>query len=312
MDLYNLPNDDGKAYRKRQFMSLLKNPEKGYIDGATDYCLLVAFARNYGLRDDERFWLAYLYGLSYSQTTAIRTFLEFPNLSRVKLRQLEKFWESNKETLYFNHDRKYVKNNNAFVPAIKNIQELTQGMSPLYYWDDLTQEGFRPMYRAVKRDWYYFGPMGLYLFFDALWGLLPQWYVDPDKLDWKSCGKTVPEGMAHFLYLDEVVDSKEYPLNRFDKMVELIQQRSEQPLVIIESTLCAFRKLFKGTRYVGYYADRMLLECKQYGKPLLDKGVDLWKYREQTIPKEMLGELNGWDGIREDRLRLWLEKGVLR
>lgn len=311
MDLYNLPNDDSKAYRKRQFMSLLKNPEKGYIDGATDYCLLPAFAKEYCLSPSQRFWLAYLYGLTYSQTTALRFFLEFPEMSQVTLPRLEEFWEVHKDTLYFNHDRRYVKNNDAVIPAIMNIKRVT-GNRPIAYWDACIENGFKPMYRDLKRDWYYFGPMGLYLFFDALWGLLPKWYVDPDRLDWKSCGKTVPEGMAHFLYLDEAVNSKEYPLDRFDKTVELIQQRSEQPLIIIESTLCAFRKFFKGTRYVGYYADRMLLECEQYGKPLLDKGVDLWKYREQTIPKELLGELNGWDGIREDRLRLWLEKGVLR
>lgn len=311
MDLYNLPNDDSKAYRKRQFMSLLKNPEKGYIDGATDYCLLVAFANDHDLDRDERFLLAYLYGLSYSQTTAIRTLMEFWDLEGVKAAQLERFWKFNKSSLYFNPDRKYVKNNDAFVPALMNIKNLA-GYDSTDYWENLIEGGFQLLYRRIKKDWFYFGPMGIYLFLDALYGLIPDWYVDPDKLDWKSCGKTVPEGMAHFLYLDEAVDSKEYPLDRFDKTVELIQQRSEQPLVIIESTLCAFRKFFKGTRYVGYYADRMLLECKQYGKPLLDEGVDLWKYREQTIPKEMLGELNGWDGIREDRLRMWLEKGVLR
>lgn len=310
MDLYNIPSDDGKTYRKKQFMHLLKNPELGYIDGATDYCLLPVFAEEEGLTDDQRFWLAYLYGLTYSQTTAIRTLLEFPDLPSVNLARLNSFWKHNKGSLYFNPDRKYVKNNDKFVPAIKNMKELA-GKYPLAYWEDLTQKGFRPMYRSVKRDWFYFGPMGVYLFLDALWGLLPQWYVDPDSLDWKSCGKTVPEGMCHLLYLDELVDGKEYPLDRFDKRVRWICEKTNQPMVVVESTLCAFRKLFKGTRYFGYYADRMLVECTQTNKVLWDLGVDIFDYRSKAIPKRLLGEYGGWQGIRKDRVGLWLKEGVL-
>ena len=310
MDLYNLPTDDGKTYRKKQFLSLLKNPRLGYIDGATDYCLLPVFAEDYGLADDQRFWLAYLYGLSYSQTTAIRVFLSFPELGSVDSKQLQKFWDRNKTSLYFNPDRKYVKNNDKFVPAIESMKKLTEG-NPLGYWDELTQSGFATAYRSIKKEWFYFGPMGIYLFLDALWGLLPQWYVDPDSIDWKSCGKTVPEGMCHLLYLDELVDDKEYPIDRFNRSVNWLCKKTGQPVVVVESTLCAFRKLFKGTRYIGYYADRMLVECAQANKSLWDLGVDIFDYRSRAIPKELLGECNGWQGIRKDRMSLWLKEGVL-
>lgn len=310
MDLYKLPKDEGKTYRQKQFVSLLRNPELGYIDGATDYCLLPVFADEEQLNPDQRFWLAYLYGLSYSQTTAIRTFLEFPDLPSVNIPRLNVFWKHNKNSLYFNPDRKYVKNNDKFVPAIKNMKELT-GNCPVDYWEELTQDGFQPMYRAAKRDWFYFGPMGLYLFFDALWGLLPQQYVDPDQIDWRNCGKTVPEGMCHLLYWDELIGDKIYPIDQFNKAVRWICRNTDQPVVLIESTLCAFRKLFKGTRYIGYYADRMMLECEQADEALWDLGVDIWGYREKAIPKRLLGELNGWHGIRKDRMGLWLKEGVL-
>lgn len=310
MDLYNLPLDDGKTYRKKQFLSLLKSPKLGYIDGATDYCLLPVFAEDHELTDSQRFWLAYLYGLSYSQTTAIRVFLRFPELGSLNSTQLQKFWDRNKASLYFNPDRKYVKNNDKFVPAIESMKELTAG-SPLEYWDELTRPGFATAYKSIKKEWFYFGPMGIYLFLDALWGLLPQWYIDPDFIDWKSCGKTVPEGMCHLLYLDELVDDKEYPIDRFNREVNWLCKKTGQPVVVVESTLCAFRKLFKGTRYIGYYADRMLVECTQVNKSLWDLGVDIFDYRSRAIPKELLGECNGWQGIRKDRMGLWLKEGVL-
>ena len=310
MDLYSLPNDDGKTYRRKKFLSLLKNPERGYIDGATDYCLLVAFADDHDLDRDERFLLAYLYGLSYSQTTAIRTYMEFWDLEGVKAAQLERFWKLNKNSLYFNPDRKYVKNNDAFVPALLNIKNLA-GYDPTDYWENLLEGGFSLLYKRIKKDWFYFGPMGIYLFLDALYGLIPDWYVDPDQIDWRHCGQTVPEGMAHLLYQDDLVESGSYPLEVFNSIVKKIQRKTDQPVVLIESTLCAFRKLFKGTRYVGYYADRMLLECQQTDSYLRDLGVDIWSYRAQVIPQKYLGEVNGWSGIREDRMKLWLKKGVL-
>lgn len=310
MDIYKIPRDDGKVYRKEQFLSLLRDPEMGYIDGATDYCLLPIFAKDKQLTPDQRFWLAYLYGLTYSQTTAIKVFLRFPDLGRVRIPKLESFWGKSKETLYFNPDRKYVKNNDALIPAIKSMKGLTEG-DPLAYWDGLCEEGFAPAYRAMKRDWFYFGPMGIYLFLDALYGLLPDHYVDPDTIDWKACGKTVPEGVCHLLYLDELVGSAKYPIDRFNKTITWLQEDTKQPVVLIESALCAFRKLFKGSRYVGYYADRMLVECTQANKELWDLGVDIFDYRSRAIPEKFLGEENGWQGIRKERMGLWLEKGVL-
>lgn len=311
MDLYNLPTDNGKTYRKEQFISLLKDPPLGYVDGATDYCLLPVFAEEEQLTTDQRFWLAYLYGLTYSQTAAIRTFIRFPDLKHTPIPQLSNFWKDSKSSLYFNPDRKYVKNNDAFVPAIRAMKELTEG-NPVAYWEDLSQNGFNSLYKSIKKDWFYFGPMGIYLFLDALWGLLPGQYVDPEAIDWKSCGKTVPEGMCHLLYLDDLVGDKQYPLDRFNKAVRYICRKTGQPVVIVESTLCAFRKLFKGTRYVGYYADRMLEECTQANKDLWGLGVDIFDYRSKAIPRELLGELNGWSGIRKDRMRIWLERGVFQ
>lgn len=311
MDLYNLPTDNGKTYRKEQFISLLKDPPLGYVDGATDYCLLPVFAEEEQLTPDQRFWLAYLYGLTYSQTTAIRTFIRFPDLKHTPIPQLSNFWKDSKSSLYFNPDRKYVKNNDAFVPAIRAMKELTDG-NPVAYWEDLSQNGFNSLYKSIKKGWFYFGPMGIYLFLDALWGLLPDHYVDPEAIDWKSCGKTVPEGMCHLLYLDDLVGDKQYPLDRFNKAVRYICRKTGQPVVIVESTLCAFRKLFKGTRYVGYYADRMLEECTQANKDLWGLGVDIFDYRSKAIPRELLGELNGWSGIRKDRMRIWLERGVFQ
>lgn len=317
MDLYNIPNDDGKKYRKRVFLDMLK-PEKGYIDGATDYCMLVPFSKQFQLDSEERLWLSFLYGLTYSQTSAMRLFIEFPDLGSINLKTLNKFWSSEKPTLYFSKDKLRIKNNDQFIPSVldmKNKLIVSESSFEQLYAEHDT---FEKLYRWIIKDWKFFGPHGAYLFFDSVYGLLPKLYKDPKNLDWKNCGKTVAQGMSHLLYLDELsnVAVREHDLNKYNKIVDKLQDRSNQPKVIIESTLCAFRKLFKGTRYSGYYADRMLEEISESLKnaPTFwrENKIDLYEYRAQSIPDCFRGEIQGWYGIRQERMRHWLDKGLLR
>lgn len=310
MDLYHIPGDTGKPFRRKVVQSLLKG---SYVDGATDYCMLVPYAHKERLSKEERVWLAYLYGLTYSCTTAIRMFEVLPSTDSINMKLLKGFWRAEKDTLWFNPDKKYIKNNDQVIPAIKSIKDqvLSQYPSLMHWVRDYSRDGFQSLYKGIQRNWDFFGPMGAYLFFDALYGLCPDLYVDPDKLDWRGSGKTVVEGMAHMLYMDELIESREFPLDRFNRIVDKLQDSSGKPKVLIESTLCAFRKYFKGTRYVGYYADRMLEEC-HFVDSL--KGVntpDVWALREQSVPKEFRGEDNGWPGVRKDKLKGWLERGEL-
>jgi hypothetical protein len=235
-------------------------------------------------------------------------FKAFPSLKKVGKAELLEYWRNNKESLWFNPDKKHLKNNDQVVPAIASFIKNTQ-KDPVNYLKRFSTGD--EIYREIKNNWKYFGPHGAYLFFDALYGLAPDYYKDPSHIDWKSCGKTVGEGMAHFCYEDEVIDSKEYDYERYNKLVDKMREKSGQPIIIIESTLCAFRKFFKRTRYVGYYADRMLEECKAT-EEYLPKGVDIWDLRKRSVPEEYLGEVNGWDGIRKELCNLWLEEGRLK
>lgn len=307
MDNYNIPHDDGKNFRKKAFMSLLMNPEMGFIDGATDYCMLIPFADKKKLNDTQRIWLAFLYGLSYSETTAIRMFMEFPELKKVGKAELLEYWRNNKESLWFNPDKKHLKNNDQVVPAIASFIKNTK-KDPVSYLKTFSTGD--EVYREIKNKWKYFGPHGAYLFFDALYGLAPDYYKDPSHIDWKNCGRTVSEGMAHFCYEDDLIETHEFDLDKYNKLVDKMREKSGQPIVIIESTLCAFRKFFKKTRYVGYYADRMLEECLAT-EEYMPKGVDIWELREKSVPEKYRGEMNDWNGIRKELCNLWLNEGRL-
>lgn len=308
---FGIPNDSLKLRRKIFAQMITPDLDTGYIDGATDYCLLLPFAEDHSLSTEERLWLAFLYGMSYSCTTAIRIHSEFPRLKGISPNRLKKFWAEHKEELWFQPDKRYLKNNNQVIPAIKSIHKLTKCFGSLEnYMLPLLNQGFDATYKDILKRWDFFGPMGAYLFFDALYGLCPELYSDPTSLDWKNCGKTVPEGMAHLLGLDEqALRQTSFDFDRFNKNVDMLSQRFNQPKIVIESTLCAFRKLFKGSRYVGYYADRQLEECLATADLL--ESVDIWDYRARTIPEHFRGETNGWSGIRKQKCKDFLKHGAI-
>lgn len=308
---FGIPNDS-IMLRRKTFKKLINPQDTSYVDGAMDYDLLIPFADEYSANTETRLWMAYLYGLSYSCTTVMRIVTEFPDLQAVKPKKIKKFWEDYKNELWFQPDKRYLKNNNQVIPAIKSLYQVSQkGFSE--YFIPVINQGFDIAYKEILKNWDFFGPMGAYLFFDALYGLLPDMYSDPDALDWKNCGKTVPEGMAILLGLDEqAVHEEPYDIPLYNKTVNTLSSKYNQPKIVIESTLCAFRKLFKGTRYFGYYADRQLCECSATAK-LLRKhcGVDIWKYRGIVCPEYLRGEIGGWKGIRKDRCKIFLNTGSL-
>lgn len=309
---FGIPNDSIKLRRSIFTQMITPDPDTGYIDGATDYCLLLPFAEDYNLDTEERLWLAFLYGMSYSCTTAIRIYSEFPRLKEVSPKKLKKFWFEHKEELWFQPDKRYLKNNDQVIPAIKSIHKLAKFFGSLEdYMLPLLDQGFDAAYKDILKRWDFFGPMGAYLFFDALHGLCPELYSDPTNLDWKNCGKTVPEGMAHLLGLDDqALRETPFDFDRFNKNVDMLSQRFDQPKIVVESTLCAFRKLFKGSRYVGYYADRQLEECLATADLL--EPVDIWDYRARAIPEHLRGEAHDWSGIRKRKCKDFLKYGEIR
>lgn len=261
-----------------------------YVDGAMDYCLLPRYAKLFNLNTEQRLWLAYLYGLSYSCSTAIRIQHAFPTLAEVTPKALKEFWRENRETLYFNRDRRYLKNNNQVIPAIKCLKKLTHGSIETYL-----PLGFQNLYKEIVKNWDFFGQMGAFLFFDALYGLCPELYRDAETLKWCDCSKPVRECAA--IIAECEVSRQNYSV--FDEIVAALKKDTAKPIIFIESTLCAYYKMLKGTRYLGFYADRLLEEVTEYQR-YMPKGVNLWDYRQQAIPVQLRGEYNHrWTGIRK-------------
>lgn len=259
---------------------------------------------------EDRLWLGALYSVCYSVTSAIQLFLTFPTVkSASNIQVLEDWWKVEKSNLYFNPDRRYLKSNNQVVTSIYSITQAAKNGMVEYVLPKL-KISQKELYKSILKEWKYFGPHATFLFFDTILEFLPDYYIDVENIDWKNCGQTVVEGMAFLLGEEELIETKKYDLDKYNTIVDGLCEYYGEYKTVIETTLCAYRKYFKATRYYGYYADRFLIETLQVSDLMKDKfNVDIWEMRKNYCPEELLGEVGGWNKIRSNKLKDFLNTG---
>ena len=310
----NIPNDAGGTWRWDKLVELYRLEAK-IQDDPSPSKVLALWADENLLTPADKIWLSYLYGLTYSTTTAILIFRHFPKLGFVEVDDLESFWRENKQRLYFNRDRRYIKNNDQFVKAIIGLQNLEHSNRGLRY--HLTTRTDEQIYQRIVKNWPYFGRHAAFLFFDAYSKMFGECTLSSIS-NWNEA-HTIAEGLALATYDDELYQrAKSKHLTPgdakiLDALVVKIEQDCGANFTDIESTICAYAKLFKGTRYLGYYIDRFQEELKHAREndyPEEDMLL-LWKLRSEVSPPTFLGEYMSWSGIRKDRCKLWLKEGRL-
>lgn len=309
----NIPNDTGGTWRWDKLVELYRLEDQ-IQDDPSPSKVLALWASAHLLVTEQKAWLAYLYGLTYSTTAAILIFRKFPRLEAVKSRiVLKHFWENNKQRMYFNRDRRYIKNNDQFVDAIVGLRKF-EGKKLYQNIHDLTDE---ELYRRIVKNWPYFGRHAAFLFFDAFSKMLREGECSLSSISNWNEARTIAEGLALATYDDEMYQRAKgkcltpEDAKKLNSLVAKIEQDCDANFTDIESTICAYSKLFKGTRYLGYYVDRFqeeLIHARKNGYPQEDMLL-LWKLRSKVTPLEYLGEYGGWVGIRKERCKLWLKEG---
>lgn len=316
--LFNIPGDTGGTWRWNSLVELYQLEE--YIqDDPSPSRVLALWAKKNSLTKEDMAWLSYLYGLTYSTTTAILIFREFPSLGGIRSRnELSRFWKENKHRLYFNRDRRYIKSNDQFTDAIVGLRTYEGSMGLYNNLRNLTDE---EIYHRIVKNWPYFGRHAAFLFFDAYSKMLRNGECSLSSIfNWNEA-RTIAEGLALATYDDELyvkAKSKEKftqeDIKKLNTLVKRLELDCGANFTDIESTICAYSKLFKGTRYLGYYIDRFQEELDQAihvnDYPLEDM-LCLYRLRKRITLSKYLGECSGWSGIRKERCKLWLQEGRL-
>lgn len=290
-----------------------------YGDGDCNGQTLKAYAEINALDMQQRFELAYFYSIAYCCVSAV---FMFESREAIK-RSPKTYSEWARNTLIFESDRKWVRQENRLDLMLK---EYAAGKSWNAFSDAVVVDWLIDTSKALKyvQGWYYFSRYSAYLFIETVCDLTGIKVSKPQGLAYGGDRNTFVGGLLRYYRLDQTVQNlrrgSKLPVDdaTIEQMVKQLQQdvknaNGDDNWFKLETSLCAYDKMFKGTRYNGYYADRMLQETVQLSKQPGLKGAceQIMAARSVAIKKAFRGEDNGWAGIRKQLKKYYKEHGEI-
>lgn len=283
-------------------------------DGECNGVVLKAWADNHKLNKKDRTDLCYFFGITYCVESAIVLYY-----NREAIIQNPEAWANdNKSKIIFQSDRKYIKMKNSFqvclLSWIKNRAEI-QKLS------DVTEIDLNKWISSVE-TYPLFGRFSAYLYLETAAWLLDIPVINAE-MDWEN-GATATSGLLNLYGYDKA--AMEYdrtrklqePFNHeyMEKLVKPVLKaiaaaNGDNNITKVETSLCAYRKFFKGTRYNGFYLDRMLEEIIAMKNDYPTISSELLAIRCNSYSAEYLGEISGWTGIRKDMKKKYRETGII-
>lgn len=281
-------------------------------DGDCNGQVLREYARAERLGLQDCFDLAYFYATTYCCVSAVFLFQ-----NRREIRQdCIGFAREHKKDLIFQSDRKYVKMLDNFEKMLKYWRANLQTSADHFRAAVATQNpGVINTAKAIEKveSWYFFKRFSAYLFVETYCDILSLKATRVSGLEYEGDSMTFAGGACYVFGKDieaqYIQKNHKLPFSTglFEEMIHSIQQQvlkagGDDSLVKLETSLCAYEKFFKGTRYNGFYADRMLAEIESMkSNPKFAAACDaVLSARARAINEIYLGERHGWHGIRKE------------
>lgn len=198
-------------------------------DAGVEERMIASICRSCGLEGFEAFRLIYFYTMTYHIPSALD--MLFNGERRI-------------DKLKFRTDRRYVRCNGAF-PRL--LEGLTADKYVALKMARTTEEAYNEV-----RKWYFFGRYAAYLFLEVWCNVFRPGWLDNLKPGWEP-GENYTRG-AEIL-------ARSKDRNELDKLLDRAKKDTGDNVFAIETSLCAVAKFEKGTRYDGYYTERMLSDA---------------------------------------------------
>lgn len=300
--------------RKAEFINYHKHG-----DGDCNGQVLRKYAEQNGLSEKDKFDLAYFYATTYCCASAVYMMEHRDDI----MLDTKVFAEKCKRLLIFQSDRKYVRMLDNLYKMLVNWRDfLSRGSES--FRNGIVDRGVVNTRAAIKiiEKWYFFSRFSAYLFIETYCDINGYAATREKGLDYEGDSMTFAGGLFYVFNMDAealyVQKHHKLPIDvgTFEFLIAELQNAvsaagGDENLTKLETSLCAYEKFFKGTRYNGYYADRQLQELKMmHGTPELRSACEaVYLARKVAIPLKYRGEDNGWDGIRPELKKYYRETG---
>jgi len=298
-----------KAERMGEFIEYHKNG-----DGECNNVVLLAWANQNGLTLQDRYDLAVLFSITYCVESALILFKEQRENGALTEGQLKDI----KPRILFQSDRKYMRMKDNFercyIDYARHHKDVTSLLKSSLRRDKID---LRKAIPYVSR-WVMYGRFSAFLFLETFVRLTGA-EVENATIEWKN-GDTATSGLLNLFGYDQYADAFDatgklpFKSSDMDRMLAVLQAEARQAktsdnVTELETSLCAYRKFYKGSRYNGYYLDRMLEEIVQMQKEYPKISEELFEIRRRSFKSEYLGENGGWSGIRKELKTMYKKTG---
>lgn len=281
--------------------------------------------KRYEHNDEQRLWLAWLYGNTYYLPTSWVLMNEFPDFELATVDRMTAWNTANYKRLRYQTDTKW---NKGHLPTMfdsyqKFIGDKTQRDKLETYYGDTEEQSFNNMWQDVKGSLHKFGRYSTWFYLQHLKHTAGVW-ISPTSLmlDDYDGSRSHRNGLHLALGQDDKYDVKltaaEYLHLEQEAKSILEEVRVRFPdlahqadFFTMETCLCSFKKIFreKHGRYLGYYLDR---QAEEIQKCESDDwfGIDwevLWQARNETIDLR----LDHKKGIDKEKFPNFLRSGKM-
>ena len=266
------------------------------MDEIDPACPMLKYIADYFKMDiEQRFWLAWLYSTCYSAPTAFYMVSQLPRPEYFSTSDINNWWSDNKSKLVFESDRLKVKNFDEFpkmFESYKGYTDVGQLKTFLNLRGNDEFETYDKIYSDVMQKLYYFGRYSIFMYLETIYNLT-KFPMMATGLNLREA-RTSRGGLCYALGKDSWIQAKlskkqfEYLQLALKKLyTEILSEYPEVPTTYwnLETSLCAYYKLFRAKRYVGYYIDRQMQELEKM-QSLIPDGADwksLWKFRRANL-----------------------------
>lgn len=200
-------------------------------DAGVEERMIASLCRHFKLSDWDAFRLIYFYTMTYHIPSALAMLLD---------------GERDIKRLRFRTDRRYVRCNGAFPRLLAGLTKDKQ--KRLAAVKD-TQSAYDEV-----RSWFFFGRYAAYLFLEVYCNVFKPAWIDNVEYGWEKDENYTLGAISLTMSAEK---------SELDKFLNRARKDAGDNAFAIETSLCAIAKFAKGTRWDGYYTERMLEEAKE-------------------------------------------------